>query len=97
MGSLLRGDLEEELVRFNLGDHITLNEKLLAKKRASRAEYSARGFLPGMGRAWWSPPSIASAVIAGSANHTSAIQTGIPAQRKSNDVCEAKADIRFVL
>jgi len=29
-------------------------------------------------------------VIAGSARSTSAIRTGIPAQRKSNDTCEAK-------
>src|SRR5712692_8034165 len=44
-----------------------------------------------MSRAWLSPPSIANGVIAGSARHTSAIRTGISAQRKSNDVCKAKA------
>src|SRR5271169_6354132 len=36
-------------------------------------------------------PSIANGVIAGSPRHTSAIRTGIPAQRESNDACKAKA------
>src|SRR5713226_10341463 len=44
-----------------------------------------------MSLAWLSPPSIANGVIAGSVRHTSAIRTGIPAQRKSNDACKAKA------
>src|SRR6266850_1150281 len=44
-----------------------------------------------MSRAGLSPPSIANGVIAGSARHTSATRTGIPAQRESNDACKAKA------
>jgi len=51
VGSLLCGDLEEELVSCASGIITSALEKLQAKKKVSRAAYSVRAFLPGMSRA----------------------------------------------
>lgn len=89
MGSLLCSNLEEELVRLSLLDHTSAREAP-GKEKNKPGGVFCQGVSP-----WdeprMSPPSIANGVIAGSARHTSAIRTGIPAQRKSNDACEAKA------
>lgn len=98
MGSLLCGDLKEELVRLNLRDHVSARRETAAKEKNKPGGVFSQRVSP-----WDEPWLIVATKCCELCNrwlcqaHFRDPDCHSCAEERSNYACKAKADIRFIL